>query len=74
MKYILIDDATTTHCSVFTKEFDTAEEAIRAGENDWSYLTAKEQKTRDEFYVLESVNPDENADDHFDGTPIRIWK
>ena len=51
---------------LFSKEFDNKEEAIKAAEADWNYLTAAEKKDRD-FYVLESANPDEDAEDHFDG-------
>ena len=31
-------------------------------------------KYTERFYVLESVNPDEDADDHFDGNPIFTLK
>lgn len=33
------------------------------------HLTAREQE-KNTVYVLESINPDEEAEDHFDGNPI----
>lgn len=71
MKYIVMDQTDT---DLFTKEFETAEEAIEAAKTDWSYLTEQDKNTRIEFFVLESINPDEDAEDHFDGTPIFTFK
>lgn len=67
MKYIVIDQTTT---DAFTKEFDDKEKAIKTAEIDFSYLTKSDLKKRVAFYVLESDNPDESAENHFDGTPI----
>lgn len=69
MKYILID---TKGCDTFTKEFDSKEEAIKTGDQDFAYLTKNDKKNR-EFYLLESVNPDEDAENHFDGDVIKTW-
>ena len=66
MKYIVIDrDAT----NVTTTEFNTAKEAIKRANHCWSYLTDREKKMRTVF-VLESINPDEEAEDHYDGWTI----
>lgn len=70
MRYILIDDCKE---DMFTKEFDNAEDAIAEGEKDFSMLTKVDKKRRAGFYVLESVNPDEEADNHFDGNIIKQW-
>lgn len=69
MRFVLVDNKG----DIFTKEFATKEEAIAQGKIDWSHLTEKEQKNRKEFYVLESVNPDEEAINHLDGNPVYIW-
>lgn len=73
MKYIIVDTET------YGKEFDTREEAINEAFREWDYLTASEKKQRS-IWVLESVNPDEEAENHFDGDPVmfrvelRHWK
>lgn len=36
-------------------------------------LRAKKKNVKS-FYVLESVNPDETADNHYDGNIIKEWK
>lgn len=71
MKYIIIDD---TGNDVFTDEYETADKAITEARNQWDYLTAKEREKRAAFFVLESINPDETAADHFDGTPVYTIK
>lgn len=67
MKYIVIDQTTA---DIFTKEFDDREKAIRTAKRDFNYLTKSDFKKRVAFFVLESENPDEEAENHFDGTPI----
>lgn len=71
MKYIVMD---WRKSDLFTEEFDNAEQAIKEAQKQWDYLTKHDQKTREAFYVLESDNPDEDAENHFDGTPIKKWK
>ena len=61
----------------FTEEFETADKAIQAGKNEWARLNDTDRKNCVEFYILESVNPDEDAEDHLDGNPIwdaREWE
>jgi DNA primase catalytic subunit len=67
MKYILMQ---TFGIDTFTEEFETADKAIQAGKNEWARLSDTDRKNCAEFYVLESVNPDEDAEDHLDGNPI----
>lgn len=67
MKYILIDDCKT---DLFTKEFDNKETAIETAKADFGRLTPADKKRRIGFYVLESVNPAEDAENHLDGTVI----
>lgn len=54
----------------FPDEFNEKEKAIKAAEYAWDHLTENEQKKCSAFYVLESVNPDEEAMDHYDGDYI----
>lgn len=68
MNYIIMDEK---NGDLFNKEFSTKEEALRRAEIEWGYLTDKEKKDRTAFYVLESVNPDEEAENHFDGNIIK---
>lgn len=71
MKYIVID---TRKNDEFTKEFDKADEAIKFADYEWSRMTSHDKKECAAYYVLESVNPDEDADDHFDGNPVKVFK
>ena len=71
MKYILIDDCDS---DIFTKEFENVQDAIEEGNRDFDYLTEYDKKRRNAFYLLESVNEDTEADDHFDGDVLKSWK
>ena len=68
-KYIVIDEKRNGIGEIFDENYETAKEAVESAEGQWSHLTAMEQKART-IYVLESVNPDEDAEDHFDGNII----
>lgn len=70
MKYIVIDQTKTDW---FTTEFDNKEDAIKEADYQFSKLTKNDLKRREDFYVLESVNPDEYADNHFDGNVIKKY-
>ena len=69
MKYIVISKEERTTSDEFTREFDSKEEAIKAAEADWNHYTYGEKK-KNIVFVLESVNPDTEAEDHFDGDMI----
>lgn len=71
MKYIVID---IKDGDMFDKEFDSKDEALKNADKDWNYLTENEKKSREAFYVLESVNPDEDAENHYDGNVIKNYK
>lgn len=71
MKYIIMDE---NKGDLFTKEYNTAEEAVKQAEIDWNHLTDREKEKRTAFFVLESVNPDDEAMDHYDGNPIKVYK
>ena len=58
-----------------TKEFETQQEAISYGDLDWNkHLTDREREKAEFAYVIESKNPDEDADDHEDGDFVKVWK
>lgn len=71
MKYIVIDELKN---DMFTNEYETKEEAVKAADQEWGRLTESDKKRRVAFYVLESVNPDEDTIDHFDGDVIKSYK
>lgn len=72
MKYILFDKRDDGQ--IFTEEFDNKEEAIRRADITWErYITDNEKRHIVEFYVLESVNPDEDAEDHWDGNYVKLY-
>ena len=72
MRYIVINERKSG--DFFTEEFDNKDEAINSAKYDWNRLTEHDKKDTERFYVLESINPDEDADDHFDGNPIFTLK
>lgn len=72
MKYILFDKRDDGQ--IFTEEFENKEEAIRMADITWErYITDTEKRHIVEFYVLESVNPDEDAEDHWDGNYAKLY-
>ena len=71
MRYIVIDERKNDY---FTEEFDSKDSAINSAKYDWNRRTEHDKKDTERFYVLESANPDEDADDHFDGNPIFTLK
>ena len=71
MKYIIMD---YRDGDLFTEEFATEAEAIEAAEVEWNHLSEHDKAKRDEFFVLESDNPDEDAENHLDGSIAKRWK
>lgn len=69
MKYIMMQEKKKGASDIFTTEFDDRQEAIKSAKNQWDYLTYREKK-QNRVYVLESINPDEEAENHFDGNII----
>lgn len=56
------------------KEFDSKEAAIEYGDYMWDHHTDKEKKKCEACYILESANPDEDAENHFDGDILKKYK
>ena len=70
MEYIIIDRNKADDYRFDTEEYSTREEAIKRADLLWNkYMTPRERCER-EMYVIKSANPDEDAPDHFDGTPV----
>ena len=67
MKYLVIDRRKYTE---FVEEFDNKEEAIKYAKDDFCHMRKSDQEARSEYYVLESVNPDEDSENHYDGDVI----
>lgn len=67
MRYIVIDDVGV---DFFAQEFNTKKEAIDYAEYEWSCMSEYDKKRRDAYFVIESINPDVEAPDHYDGTLI----
>lgn len=72
MQFIVIDERRPNAPEpddMFCTEWENKEQAIDRAEYEWYHLTYQEKKRRT-IYVLVSVNPDEDAEDHFDGNII----
>ena len=68
MKYILIDQIKNGDC--FSKESDNLAEIENRAKIEFSHMTAADKSRREFFGIIESANPDEEADNHFDGNII----
>ena len=71
MKYIVMD---YRDGELFTEEFATKAEAIEVAEAEWNHLSEHDKAKRDEYFVLESANPDEGSENHLDGDIVKRWK
>lgn len=72
MRYLVIDQ--NTKYDEFVEEFNTKEEAITFADNEWKGMVKADRDKRVAFYILESVDPDPESDDHFDGDFVKIYK
>jgi hypothetical protein len=70
MKYVVMDQTKT---DLFNTECATLDEAIKEADKQFAYLTNAEKKQRTAFFVLESVDPDEDSERHFDGDVIKQY-
>jgi len=53
----------------FCEEFENKTEAIEYAEREWDRLSEYDKKYQ-KIWVIKSANPDENAEDHFDGDVV----
>ena len=73
MKYVIVDER--DNGQGFYEEYDSREKAIQEADKEWNrYTTAEEKRHTTAFYILESVNPDEDAPNHFDGNDVKRYK
>ena len=72
MKYIGIDCINTGE--LFVQEFDTKAEAINIARKAWNALSEFQKSIRDNFYVIESIDPDEESERHLDGNMVIAFK
>ena len=70
MKYVVVYQ---TETDWFTKDFEKKEAAIKHADYMWNHLTDAEKRKCPDFYVLESVNPDEEAENHLDGDYVKKY-
>lgn len=71
-KYIVFDERKDGQ--VFTEEFESRHAAFKSANDEWNCRTEHDKKKTSAFYVLESVNPDEDAEDHYDGDIVASFK
>jgi len=69
MRYIVVDERIDGTGDQFNIEFDDLEEAISEAKSQWNHLTIREKGQR-KISVLESINPDEEAENHYDGNIV----
>lgn len=71
MRFLVIDER---NYDTFAEEFDTKEEAIAFADDEWKKMVKADKDSTVAYYILESVNEDEEADDHFDGDIVKEYK
>lgn len=69
MKYVVI--RTNDGIDSWVSEYDNLKEAVEEADKEYDRMTAHDRKHTVEFIVLESANPDEEADNHLDGDIIK---
>lgn len=67
MLYLLINDSEV-------EEFNSQEEAIKRADTVFNNMCKTDKEKCGSFYVLKSVNPDPEGENHFDGDFIKIYK
>ena len=72
MNYIGIDCINSGE--LFVQEFGTQRAAISAAKKAWESLSEYDKSIRDNFYVIESINPDEESVNHLDGNMVIAFK
>ena len=56
------------------KNLKILEDAMEYAEYSWNCMSDSDKIRTTAYYLLESVNPDEESDDHYDGDIIKRWK
>lgn len=71
MKYVILDQIKDG--DLFTLECDDKDEALKAAERGWNNLSDHDKGRREFYMVLESVDPDTDAENHLDGDVVKSW-
>lgn len=66
MKYIVVEEHRSGAWDIYNDEFDNKVDAVKKAKYIWDHLTYTERKSR-MVYVIESINPDEESENHLDG-------
>ena len=74
MKYLVVDNQMQYGATEEIKEFEILEDAMEYAEYSWNCMSNSDKMHTTAYYLLESVNPDEESDDHYDGDIIKRWK
>ena len=74
MKYLVVDNQMEYGATEEVKEFEILEDAMEYAEYSWNCMSDSDKNHTTAYYVLESVNPDVESDDHYDGNIIKRWK
>ena len=74
MKCLVVDNQMEYGATEEIKEFEILEDAMEYAEYSWNCMSDSDKKHTTAYYVLESVNPDEESDNHYDGNIIKKWK
>ena len=69
MRFVLIRESDLND-DIYVREFEDEREAVIYAEGMWAHMSSHDKKHSTAFYVLESVNPDVDAEDHFDGDTV----
>ena len=71
MKYVMIEAPKSGSGDEFTFESDDLLIAVQEAEYWWEHLSYSDKRKKT-IYVIESENPDEDAENHFDGN--YLWR
>ena len=67
MKYLVMDSRKN---DTFVNEFNNKVDAIKYAKDDFLRMAETDKKSCKGYIVLESVNPDEDSENHYDGNII----
>lgn len=59
--------------SEWIDEYETKKAAIDAANYEYNHMCKGDKESTDYMYILKSVNPDEDAPNHYDGDIVKIY-
>lgn len=57
-----------------SREFNTLDEAVKYADEEYNHLSDNDLSRCEYYYILESTNPDEDAENHYDGDVVKEYK